>query len=408
VSDVPVAFYTPLKHPDEPEPSGDREIARSLLHALRACGYAPELASRLLTWRRRFDPDDAVRLERRAALVAVGLVRRYRRRPAAARPRLWMSYQNYHRSPDLLGPVVASALDVPYVLVDAAVSTSSRRTPFRPWVSAARLAVRRANLVFAMSPRDVPRLAALRGRRFAADRIRLLPPAVDLGPYESTAEARARQRAALAARVAGGDGPLLLCVAMMRAVDKLDSYRLLAEALAGVSAPWRLVIVGDGPDRAAVEAAFGRFPRGRVALAGAIAPEALPAVYLGADLFVFPGLGEALGLVYLEAAAAGLPVVACAGPGPAAMVAAEGSVLTASSAAAFGSAVAALLGNPARRATMGEAGRRWIAAERTEAAFAARLASGLSILETSRHPPCPPSPPTGGRGGSERVLFQLD
>ena len=118
MSDVPVAFYTPLKHPDEREPSGDREIARSLMHALRTCGYAPELASRLLTWRRRFDPDDAVRLERRAALVAAGLVHRYRRRPAAARPRLWMSYQNYHRGPDLLGPVVATALDV-----DTAVST---------------------------------------------------------------------------------------------------------------------------------------------------------------------------------------------------------------------------------------------------------------------------------------------
>jgi glycosyltransferase involved in cell wall biosynthesis len=380
VSDIPVAFYTPLKHPEEREASGDREIARRLTHALRTCGYAPELASRFLTWRRRFDPDDAVRLERRAAVVAAGLVRRYRRRPAAARPRLWMSYQNYYRCPDLVGPVVATALDVPYVLVDTAVSTSSRRTPFRPWVSAARLALRRADLVFAMSPRDVPRLAALRGRRFAAERIRPLPPAVPLGAYAAGPEARARHRAALAARVASGDGPLLLCVAMMRAADKLDSYRLLAQALAGVSAPWRLVIAGDGPDRPAVEAAFARLPRERVALAGAIEPEALPAFYLGADLFVFPGLGEALGLVYLEAAAAGLPVVACAGPGPAAMVAPEGSVLAEPTAAAFGAVLAALLADPARRAAMGEAGRRWIAAERSDGAFAERLASGLSVL----------------------------
>jgi glycosyltransferase involved in cell wall biosynthesis len=203
---------------------------------------------------------------------------------------------------------------------------------------------------------------------------------VPLGAYAAGPEARARHRAALAARVRGGDGPLLLCVAMMRAADKLDSYRLLAQALAGVSAPWRLVIAGDGPDRPAVEAAFARLPRERVALAGAIEPEALPAFYLGADLFVFPGLGEALGLVYLEAAAAGLPVVACAGPGPAAMVAPEGSVLAEPTAAAFGAVVAALLADPARRAAMGEAGRRWIAAERSDGAFAERLASGLSVL----------------------------
>jgi glycosyltransferase involved in cell wall biosynthesis len=206
---------------------------------------------------------------------------------------------------------------------------------------------------------------------------------VDAGRYAATPEARARHRAALAARVAGGDGPLLLCVAMMRAADKLDSYRLLAEALAGVSAPWRLVIVGDGPDRAAVEAAFTGFPPGRVGLAGAVEPEALPACYLGADLFVFPGLGEALGLVYVEAAAAGLPVVACAGPGPSAMVAPGGSVLAEPTAAALGSAIAALLGDPGRRAAMGEAGRRWVAAERTEAAFTARIASGLSVLDAS-------------------------
>jgi glycosyltransferase involved in cell wall biosynthesis len=380
VSDIPVAFYTPLKHPYEREASGDREIARKVMQALRTCGYAPELASRLSTWRRRFDPGEAVRLERRAAVVAAALVHRYRRRPGAARPSFWMSYQNYYRCPDLLGPVVATALDVPYVLVDTALSTSSRRTPFRAWASAARLAVRRADLVLAMSPRDVPRLAALRGERFAAERIRLLPTAVDPGRYAADPEVRARHRAAVATRVVAGDGPLLLCVAMMRAADKLDSYRLLAEALARVSAPWRLVVVGDGPDRPAVEAALERLPAGQVALVGAIEPEALPAFYLGADLFVFPGLGEAFGLVYLEAAAAGLPVVACAGPGPAAMVTPEGGVLAEPTAASFSAAIAALLADPARRAAMGEAGQRWIAAERSQATFAERLATGLSIL----------------------------
>jgi glycosyltransferase involved in cell wall biosynthesis len=380
VSGVRLAFYTPLKHPFQPDPSGDREIARALMCALSACGFLPEPASRLLTWRRRFDPAEVERLERRAALVADALVRRYRRRTPADRPRLWLTYQNYYRCPDLLGPVVATALDLPYVLVDTALSRASRRTPFRPWVSAARQAVRRADLIFAMSPRDLPRLAALRGGRFAAERLRLLPPAVDLARFEADPAVRARHRAALVARVTAPDGPLLLCVAMMRTADKLDSYRLLAAALARVPAPWRLVVVGDGPARPDVEAALAPLPPERVALVGVVEPDALTGYYLGADLLAFPGLGEALGLVYLEAAAAGLPVVACAGAGPEVMVAPDGGLLTAATPEAFAAGVAALLADPDRRRALGAAARRFVAAERSQAALERRLRDGLGCL----------------------------
>jgi glycosyltransferase involved in cell wall biosynthesis len=380
VSEPSAAFYTPLKHPFEAEVSGDREIARALLRGLAACGLAPEVASRLLTWRRRFDPVDAERLERRAALVADLLVRRYRRRAPAGRPRAWVTYQNYYRCPDLVGPAVATALNVPYVLVETAVSVKSRRTPFRPWVSAARQAVRRADLVFAMSPRDLPRLAALRGPRFAAERLLLLPPAVDPARFDADAATRAHHRAALAARLAATDGPLVLCVAMMRTADKLDSYRLLAAALAALPGPWRLVVVGDGPARADVEAALGGLPPARVALAGAVEPEGLAPFYLGADLLAFPGLGEALGLVYLEAAAAGLAVVACRGPGPSAMVAPDGGLLTEPTPDAFAAGLAALLADPERRRRLGEAARQHVVAERSEAAFERRLRDGLSRL----------------------------
>jgi glycosyltransferase involved in cell wall biosynthesis len=380
MSGAPVAFYSPLKHPFEADASGERQIARALMAGLRAVGLAPELASRLTSWRRHFDADAAARLERRAAWVAEILVSRYRRRSPAARPRAWLTYQNYYRCPDLVGPVVATALGIPYVLVDTAVSTKSRRTPFRGWASAARLAVRRADLVFAMSPRDLPRLRALRGAPFARTRIRLLPPAVDVSPYAATDAARAVRRAALAARLGASDGPILLTVAMMRAADKLASYRLLGAALARLGAPWRLVVVGDGPARSEVEAALAPLPKERVALLGAVTPEALPAIYLGADIFVFPGLGDALGLVYVEAAAAGLPIVACAGPGPAATVPPEGGILTAPTPAAVAEALAALLVDPARRAALGRAAARFVAAERSAAAFERGLADGFALL----------------------------
>ncbi len=44
-----VAFYAPLKAPDHPVPSGERTMARLLLRALDAAGFAPDLASTLRT-----------------------------------------------------------------------------------------------------------------------------------------------------------------------------------------------------------------------------------------------------------------------------------------------------------------------------------------------------------------------
>jgi hypothetical protein len=58
-------------------------------------------------------------------------------------------------------------------------------------------------------------------------------------------------------------------------------------------------------------------------------------------------------------------------------------VLAEPTAAALGAAVAALLADPARRAAMGEAGRRWIDTERSDARFADRLAEGLAVLRIS-------------------------
>ena len=379
---TPLAFYTPVKHPYQTEPSGDRELGRLLMAAFRGVGFAPHLASQLLTYRRAFDAADAARVERIAALTAARLVARYRRGEPARRPRAWVTYQSYYRAPDLVGPTVATALDIPYVLVDTYLSGKSRRTPFRPWVSAARLAVGRADLIFLMSPRDRPRIAAHRGPRFAAERILDLPPAVDLARFDATAERRAACRVALRERFPGAEGPVILAVAAMREMKKLDAYRLLAGALGRLHAaaparPWRLAVVGDGPARSAVAEALEAVPPGRVAFLGSLEPESLPAAYLGADLFVFPGRFH---VVYLQAAAAALPVVACAGPGPDPMIAPDGALLTPPTPDAFATGVARLLDDPALRRTMGTAARRFVATERTLETFERRLAAGLAVL----------------------------
>ena len=206
-----------------------------------------------------------------------------------------------------------------------------------------------------MSPRDRPRVAECRGPRFAAERILDLPPAVDLARFEASAERRAACRAALGERFAEREGPLILAVAAMREVKKLEPYRMLADALRRLQtrAPtrsWRLAVVGDGPARSEVTAAFSALPPGRIRFLGSLEPEVLPTVYLGADLFAFPGRFH---VVYLQAAAAGLPVVACAGPGPDPMVAPGGALLTEPSPTPSPTASPAC-------STIRPSGRRWV------------------------------------------------
>src|SRR5262249_60106429 len=84
--------------------------------------------------------------------------------------------------------------------------------------------------------------------------------------------------------------------------------------------PWRAVLVGDGPARSEVETLMA--PLGeRVQFAGLVTREKLPPLYAAADLYLWPAINEAYGMAFLEAQAAGLPVVAGYSGGVAAVVA---------------------------------------------------------------------------------------
>ena len=77
----------------------------------------------------------------------------------------------------------------------------------------------------------------------------------------------------------------------------------------------RLVVVGDGADRDAVNALEEPI-RSRVLMLGRVSQEALPSYYRAADIFVAPAIrGESFGIVLVEAMAAGLPVLASDIPG---------------------------------------------------------------------------------------------
>ncbi|HEX4741035.1 MAG TPA: glycosyltransferase family 1 protein [Caulobacteraceae bacterium] len=82
-------------------------------------------------------------------------------------------------------------------------------------------------------------------------------------------------------------------------------------AFVGLDLPGTKVVVGDGPQREELEAAFPS-----VRFVGTKFGAELAAHYACADVFVFPSLTDTFGLVILEAWGAGTPVAAFPAPGP--------------------------------------------------------------------------------------------
>jgi glycosyltransferase involved in cell wall biosynthesis len=382
---APVAFYAPLKPPDHPVPSGDRRMARALIAALALADPPVELASRL----RSFDRDgDALRQRRIGTLgrrIADRLTRRYALLPAESRPRAWLTYHAYHKSPDWLGPAVTARLRIPYLLAEASFAPKQQDGAWALGHAATERALRAADVVLALTAVDAQCLAPL---VTPPAELRRLPPFIDPEPFRAARRERGQHRAALALRFGlDPQQPWLLTVAMMRADAKRESYGVLARALAQLrDLRWQLLVVGDGPARAEVAAMLHTLGQDRVRLAGLLTEEALPAVYAAADLYVWPAVREAYGLAMLEAQAAGLPVVAGREGGVAEVVVdgRSGVLAAPRDPDAFAAAAGDLLERPQRRHALGEAATRFVVEARSLGRAAAELASALAAADAIR------------------------
>ena len=357
-----LAFYAPLKPPDHEVPSGDRQMARALVRALTLAGFDVEVASGLRTYRKR--PDIAA-LETEAEAERRRLLDHWQ---GASKPRLWLTYHPYYRAPDLIGPAISKALSIPYVTVEASHAGKRDLDEWRAMQAPVAEAVCRADLNICLTQTDREGLERIVRREQLAD----LPPFIDVQPFRS-----------LGSRSERGDPVRLITVAMMRHDTKLDSYRVLAEALKRISVlPWRLTIVGDGMARKEVESAFAGIDAGRLEWLGQLTADRVVETLSGSDLFVWPGLGEAYGLAYLEAQAAGLPVVAMETHGVP-MVVCDGQTGILAPAGDIGSyagAIAELVSDHGRRSALGRAARAFTLGERSLEGAANRLSSLLKPL----------------------------
>ena len=361
-------------------PSGDRLIARLLMQALEAAGHEVRLAS---TFRSRDGTGDGRRQRRIGDLGSRLAERCLRRLGASGRdpPECWFTYHLYHKAPDWLGPRVASALGLPYVVAEASVAPRQAGGAWELGYRTSLAALARADTVIALNSSDLPGLRAVLPAETPLVR---LPPFLD----DAGLAGIARRRAEVASEHALPAGePWLAAAAMMRAGNKEDSYRFLARALGLLlHRPWRLFLIGDGARRAAVERAFAGVPASRLRFTGVLPFPALARIVAACDLFVWPALDEPLGMAMLEAQALGVPVVSTPTRGVADLVqdGVTGRLVADPSPARFARAVEGLLGDEARRRGLAEAARRRVAERHSLRAASKRLGAWVDAAASLR------------------------
>jgi glycosyltransferase involved in cell wall biosynthesis len=160
-----------------------------------------------------------------------------------------------------------------------------------------------------------------------------------------------------ASRVASADSPVRL-LAVGRLVEK-KGFHLLLEALAQIDPDtWQLTIVGDGPERRALEAAAAGLP---VEFIGQLTREALTRADAEADVAVFPSVRAASGdqdglpVALLEAMAAGCAVIVSDLPGldEAVVPGISGTSVPSGDVAALREALATIIGDSRLRVSLG-------------------------------------------------------
>jgi len=213
-------------------------------------------------------------------------------------------------------------------------------------------------------------ISAYTRRRFASAfgpgaALEHVPPGVDVERFAPNEVARADLRA----RYRLGERPVVVCVSRLVPRKGQDMLIRALPAIRQRAPGTALVIVGGGPHRTALHRLVHSVGVAEhVVFTDGVPTEELPDHHAMADVFAMPcrtrGAGldvEGLGIVYLEASATGVPVVAGRSGGAPETVldGRTGLIVDGTDVGAIAAAVGDLLADPARAAAMGAAGRQW-------------------------------------------------
>jgi len=293
-----IAFYTPFKPLGHHHPSGDLVIATGLYDYFTSRGHdirqAGPLRARWIYWR----PWTWIRL--------LKVYRRSCEEVSHGQADLWLTYHTYYKAPDLLGPMVSRAANIPYVIFQGIFSTKRRRHP-KTWPGFVlnKAALKSAQHIFTNRHDDWKNLKRL----IPEDRLTYVKPGILTEIFRFDGDARQELRREWGV----GSEPVILSAAMFRPDVKTEGLSFLIRSCgrllnSGVS--FQLVIAGDGKERKKLQQLADKYLPGRVRFVGEIEREQMHRFYSAGDMFVFPGIRESLGMVFLESQSCGLPVVA--------------------------------------------------------------------------------------------------
>jgi glycosyltransferase involved in cell wall biosynthesis len=206
-----------------------------------------------------------------------------------------------------------------------------------------RILARASQAAAGNSARAVERFVEL---GWASDRVFLAPHSTNVEPFHAVARSSPY-----------GTDTSLDVLHVGRLIPRKGIDRLLdaAHEARGKGADVRLTIVGSGPEEARLRAQAERLDV-PVAWHGFVDQQGLPAHYAAAGAFAFPTLDDPFGIVLLEAAASGLPLVASPHGGATHDLVREGEtgfIVDPDDVAAHARALVALAGDPALRERMG-------------------------------------------------------
>lgn len=362
-----VLLHSPADRAADPFPFGQSRMLRLLERALAMGGHL-------------VDPVAPGSVAPTALAAADSVIADFRMNPRRV-PQLWMSSLVSAQAIDRIGPAVAMAFDIPYVLVQPMVGREAlTRDTDQDGQMRAVMTRAVAAILFSSASNEAVRSCdpALAGRSL------LLPPLVDLGWMSVARANRPQVRRQLATKLLlRPDVPWLIAAGPMATDRDMAACRLLAQAMSGLAAmPWHLILAGSGGREAEVQAMFQSQP-GRSVRHVTIASEGdLHDLLSAGDLFLSSWSGEGAPSTLVEAQAAGLGVVAGKTDDSADVVAngRTGMLIKPDNPASLANAVSFLLRHPDVRRAYAEEAPRWAAMNFDIGRVAARLNSALQDI----------------------------
>lgn len=293
-----ISFYMPFKPFGHKNPSGDLITGMELHDFLSKNNHEVEIASTLRSRWLYLKPWKFFNVARERDRVTSA--------QKSSPVDIWLSYHTYYKAPDLLGPTCSSRLSIPYVIFQGIYSTKRKRSlKTFPGFLLNRAALQAAQVVFTNKKTDERNLKRL----LPEERVKYISPG--LIPDQFNFDLVARR--ALKEQWNVGERRVVMTTAMLRPGVKTTGVIKVIDSCAELRKRGHdliLIVIGDGVNRSMIEKQGREKLSDNILFLGKIPRHELYRYYSAADVFAFPGIEEALGMVYLEAQSAGLPVVA--------------------------------------------------------------------------------------------------